>query len=116
MIIVCPSSLVKNWANEYQKWLHGRVPTMPIASGTRDEITKKLQTFLSGTGRTAIPILIISYETLRGHVDTMCKGKVGLVICDEVCRGGREGWKRGVCGCAGCSRPSTLGSGSWSFG
>jgi DNA repair and recombination RAD54-like protein len=94
VIIVCPSSLVKNWANEYQKWLHGRVPTMPIASGTRDEITKKLQTFISSTGRTAIPILIISYETLRGHADTMCKGKVGLVICDEVSPKGGGGGKR----------------------
>lgn len=91
VIIVCPSSLVKNWANEYQKWLHGRVPTMPIDSGSRDEITKKLQQFISGAGRTAVPILIISYETLRGHADTMCKGKVGLVICDEVCLGAGTG-------------------------
>ena len=88
VVIVCPSSLVKNWANEFNKWLHGRVPTLPIDGGSREEITKKLQNFLTSVGRMAVPVLIISYETLRGHADTMAKGKVGLVICDEV--GGSE--------------------------
>lgn len=87
VVIVCPSSLVKNWANEFNKWLHGRVPTMPIDSGSREEITKKLQQFLTSVGRMATPVLIISYETLRGHADTMSKGKIGLVICDEVSSG-----------------------------
>lgn len=33
--------------------------------------------------RVATPILIISYETFRLH-EVLHKGKVGLIICDEV--------------------------------
>ncbi len=34
--------------------------------------------------RVPTPILIISYETFRLHTEVLHKGKVGLVICDEV--------------------------------
>ena len=34
--------------------------------------------------RVPSPILIISYETFRLHTGVLHKGKVGLVICDEV--------------------------------
>lgn len=34
--------------------------------------------------RVPSPILIISYETFRLHAEVLHKGKVGLVICDEV--------------------------------
>ena len=30
------------------------------------------------------PILIISYETLRSHIDHLQKGSIGIMFCDEV--------------------------------
>lgn len=44
-----------------------------------------LVNFISQRGlRAPTPILIISYETFRLHAAVLHKGKVGLVICDEV--------------------------------
>lgn len=34
--------------------------------------------------RAHTPILIISYETFRLHAEVLHRGKVGLIICDEV--------------------------------
>lgn len=44
---------------------------------------KKLQHFMQGQGRTAIPVLIISYETFRMHADILHTREIGLVLCDE---------------------------------
>lgn len=44
-----------------------------------------LVNFMSQHGlRVPTPILIISYETFRLHAGVLHKGKVGLIICDEV--------------------------------
>lgn len=44
-----------------------------------------LVNFISQHGlRVPTPILIISYETFRLHAEVLHKGKVGLIICDEV--------------------------------
>lgn len=44
-----------------------------------------LVNFMSQRGlRVPSPILIISYETFRLHAAVLHKGRVGLVICDEV--------------------------------
>lgn len=84
IIIVAPSSLVKNWYNELHKWLAGRISALAIDSGSKDEIDKKLGMFMSQQSkRTAYPVLIISYETFRLHAFVLHSGPVGLVICDE---------------------------------
>ncbi|KAJ7325361.1 DNA repair and recombination protein RAD54-like [Desmophyllum pertusum] len=84
IIIVAPSSLVKNWYNELHKWLAGRISALAIDSGTKNEIDKKLGMFMSQQRkRTAYPVLIISYETFRLHASVLQSGPVGLVICDE---------------------------------
>lgn len=84
VIIVAPSSLVKNWDNELHKWLSGRISALAIASGSKDEIDKKLGMFMTQQGkRTTYPVLIISYETFRLHAYVLHSGPVGLVICDE---------------------------------
>ncbi|XP_018572376.1 DNA repair and recombination protein RAD54-like [Anoplophora glabripennis] len=80
-IIVCPSSLVKNWSNEIHKWLGGRLQSMIMDGGT--DIKKRLTQFMQGQGPTAIPVLIISYETFRMHADILHAGEIGLVLCDE---------------------------------
>lgn len=84
VIIVAPSSLVKNWHNELHKWLSGRISALAIDSGSKDEIDKKLGMFMTQQGkRTTYPVLIISYETFRLHAYVLHSGPVGLVICDE---------------------------------
>ncbi|KAM4721090.1 DNA repair and recombination protein RAD54-like [Rhinophrynus dorsalis] len=83
-VVVCPSSLVKNWYNEVSKWLGGRIQPLAIDGGSKEEIDKKLAGFMNQHGmRVPSPILIISYETFRLHADVLHKGSVGLVICDE---------------------------------
>ena len=37
--------LVKNWANEFVKWLGNRVRTLPMDGGSKDEIDKKLSKY-----------------------------------------------------------------------
>lgn len=39
-IIVCPSSLVKNWYNEFGKWLGNRVSPLAVDSGRDDMKTQ----------------------------------------------------------------------------
>ncbi|KAM4640602.1 DNA repair and recombination protein RAD54-like [Discoglossus pictus] len=83
-VVVCPSSLVKNWYNEVGKWLGGRIQPLAIDGGSKEEIDKQLARFMTQHGtRVPSPILIISYETFRLHAEVLHKGSVGLVICDE---------------------------------
>lgn len=47
VIVVSPSSLVRNWSNEVQKWLGGRVTPLAIDGGTKDDIDRQLGFFTS---------------------------------------------------------------------
>ncbi|MCL4134305.1 UNVERIFIED_CONTAM: hypothetical protein GTU68_060066, partial [Idotea baltica] len=83
-IIVCPSSLVKNWHNEINKWLKGRLNSLSIDSGTREEVNRNILSFMDTYGRKpANPVLILSYESYRLHAEILQKSPVGLLICDE---------------------------------
>lgn len=46
-VIVAPSSLVKGWYNEINKWLQGRINSMAIDGGSKDEIDKRLFNFIN---------------------------------------------------------------------
>ncbi|KAJ2812841.1 DNA-dependent ATPase protein rad54 [Coemansia furcata] len=85
-IVACPSSLVKNWANELVKWL-GSTKISPLAcdnKGTKEKVTASLRHFISARGRKIIhPVLIISYETLRTYINVLGSGPVGMLLCDE---------------------------------
>jgi DNA repair and recombination RAD54-like protein len=85
-IIVCPSSLVKNWGNELDKWLGiGRVRSYICdGKGTKDQTIKDLEQYTSGKGRGIVyPVLIISYESLRMYTPLLQKTEIGLMLCDE---------------------------------
>jgi len=83
-IVVAPSSLVRNWYNEINKWIPNRVSPLAIDGGTKDEIDRNLAGFMNTYGRRpANPILIISYETFRLHAHVLHTSEVGLVLCDE---------------------------------
>lgn len=85
-IIVCPSSLVKNWANELVKWL-GKDTLTPLAvdgKATKAELIHSLQQWCSVSGRQITrPVLIVSYETLRLYSEQLNKHPIGLMLCDE---------------------------------
>lgn len=84
VIIVCPSSLVKNWDKEIKKWLSHRVSVLPMDSGDKQEITRKLTAYMNdGRVRAATPVLIISYETFRLYAKILHSSVIGMVICDE---------------------------------
>jgi DNA repair and recombination protein RAD54 and RAD54-like protein len=83
-IIVCPSSLVKNWYNEFGKWLGNRVNCLAIANESKEKTTESLTTFMANrSARCGAPVLIISYETFRLYSHILNTGEVGLVLCDE---------------------------------
>ena len=86
-IIVCPSSLVKNWYNEFGKWLGSRINALAIGatSESKEQTTKTLETFMANrSARCGCPVLIISYETFRLYSHVLNGSEVGLVLCDEV--------------------------------
>lgn len=86
-IIVCPSSLVRNWANEIVKWLGEGILTPLAVDGKNlksSDLGMALQQWSVASGRNIVrPVLIISYETLRRNVDKLAGTEVGLILADE---------------------------------
>lgn len=86
VIVVCPCSLVKNWENEFIKWLGpGTVKTLALAEADRKKVESNLDSF----AKTRIfNVLICSYECLRTHVGRLIKYKdcCDLLVCDEAHR------------------------------
>ncbi|CUS22675.1 LAQU0S06e03444g1_1 [Lachancea quebecensis] len=88
-IIVCPSSLVNNWANEIVKWLgRGTLASLPIdgkkSSLNNGTVAQAVRSWALAQGRSVVkPVLIISYETLRRNVEHLRNCDVGLLLADE---------------------------------
>ncbi|KAG7387506.1 DNA repair and recombination protein RAD54-like [Phytophthora pseudosyringae] len=91
-IVVCPTSLVKNWDDEIIKWLHGRVKTVALYEAKREVVIKGIKQFIEGSKRPrpgfSAQVLIISYETFRMHVQKFVDTPAccELLICDEAHR------------------------------
>ncbi|KAL1609636.1 DNA-dependent ATPase protein rad54 [Nothophoma quercina] len=85
-VIACPSSLVRNWANELVKWL-GPDAIHPFAidgKATKEELIQQIRQWSIASGRAVVrPVLIVSYETLRLYVDEFGQTPIGLLLCDE---------------------------------
>ncbi|ODV86944.1 hypothetical protein CANARDRAFT_6510 [[Candida] arabinofermentans NRRL YB-2248] len=86
-IVVCPSSLVNNWANEIDKWLgKGALNSLAIdgKSTKSGELADALRNWARAKGRAVVrPVLIISYETLRRNVENLEGSEIGLILADE---------------------------------
>ncbi|XP_044743885.1 DNA repair and recombination protein RAD54B-like, partial [Chrysoperla carnea] len=75
ILIVTPSSLVKNWQNEFEKWLGKyKIRTFIVDAKNRPKDYVRME---------YIPVVIISYEMLIRHFDDLTNIKFDLVICDE---------------------------------
>ncbi|EGZ16079.1 hypothetical protein PHYSODRAFT_560615 [Phytophthora sojae] len=91
-IVVCPTSLVKNWDDEIIKWLHGRVKTVALYEAKRETVIKGINQFIEGSKRPrpgfSAQVLIISYETFRMHAQKFADTPecCELLICDEAHR------------------------------
>ncbi|KAF2687920.1 hypothetical protein K458DRAFT_475773 [Lentithecium fluviatile CBS 122367] len=85
-VIACPSSLVRNWANELVKWL-GPDAITPFAidgKASKEELTQQIRQWSIASGRAVVrPVLIVSYETLRLNVGELAQTPIGLLLCDE---------------------------------
>ncbi|EGN93238.1 hypothetical protein SERLA73DRAFT_172150 [Serpula lacrymans var. lacrymans S7.3] len=85
-IIACPSSLVKNWANEFAKWL-GKDAVSILAidgKGGKAELLEKVGRWVTALGRNITqPVMIVSYETLRTLSVHLANCSIGLLLCDE---------------------------------
>lgn len=89
-IVVCPCSLVNNWAQEFEKWVNCRVKTeaekvraLPMSATDKKSVLFAIAQFLHVSH--PYDVLIISYETFRLYAtkftkknDTCCD----LLICD----------------------------------
>eukprot|EP00922_Rhytidocystis_sp_ex-Travisia-forbesii_P025931 GHVS01038024.1.p1 GENE.GHVS01038024.1~~GHVS01038024.1.p1 ORF type:complete len:627 (-),score=84.32 GHVS01038024.1:448-2328(-) len=82
-VVVCPASLVKNWAEEITRWLGGRLPCTVVAESSKDKVESLFIGFRYD--RTSL-VLISSYETFRGHAQKLEGVPIDLVICDEAHR------------------------------
>ncbi|KDO30107.1 hypothetical protein SPRG_05299 [Saprolegnia parasitica CBS 223.65] len=91
-IVVCPTSLVKNWDDEIIKWLQGRIKTVALFESGRENVISGIMSFINGSKRAnksmAAKVLIISYETFRMHAEKFVNEPQAceLLICDEAHR------------------------------
>ena len=83
-IIVCPNTLIGNWAHEITLWLGSErlVPLTLSSAKSKGDCARILREFRADKH----PVLIISYEQLRNNVDALRECRCGFLICDEAHR------------------------------
>jgi SNF2 family DNA or RNA helicase len=83
-IVVCPSSLVKNWAQEFDKWIgKASQPRRVIVKGGEEGV-KQIKAFGVVKPKQLSEVLIISYDLFRIYQDCLKDvKKIGLLVVDE---------------------------------
>ncbi|CAB9503848.1 DNA repair and recombination protein RAD54-like (Fragment) [Seminavis robusta] len=82
-IVVCPSSLVSNWAKEFDKWVgKASQPKRVVIQSGKDESISRLKAIYSSTKSIGGQVLILSFDIFR-RVTQNIKQNIGLVVIDE---------------------------------
>lgn len=79
-LVLCPASLVKNWAGELDKWLHGKCKYHACAVTGQAQVAGTFGSFKYDRDSR---VLIASYETFRNHAREVEDCGIDLVVCDE---------------------------------
>lgn len=85
-IVVCPSSLVSNWSNEFDKWLGkaSQPKRIAVKNGNEADGLRNLKSFVPIKPNQSGEVLILSYELFRMHVKVIKNAKnIGLLVVDE---------------------------------
>eukprot|EP01035_Chromulina_nebulosa_P024952 gene24952-32512_t len=103
-LIVCPSSLCKNWQKEFLKFLGTKCRPLCVQSGDgADTVKSIINTFSCGHMKGIAPALILSYEMFRKYAVLLnTVRELNLLVCDEGHRLKKaEGSQtfRALCGC-----------------
>jgi SWI/SNF-related matrix-associated actin-dependent regulator 1 of chromatin subfamily A len=81
VVIVCPALLKLNWKNELLRWLTDNY-RIDILYGTNGK--SKVDTYYCNANIEQIgQIIIINYDILKSHQNTLAAQKIDLLICDE---------------------------------
>ena len=81
-VVVCPSTLVRNWLREFKKWVGTerlKVRGVEASSGTESG-EQEVQAFVKGS---AIHVLVLGYEMFKKHSRQLKDCKDALYVCDE---------------------------------
>jgi SNF2 family DNA or RNA helicase len=82
VLIICPSSLIENWKDEYSKFFKQLSFNINVLTGRKinllNDISKIKQSEIGN-----IPLIITTYETLRINALKFCAIEWGVVILDE---------------------------------
>ena len=89
-LLVCPASLVGNWAAEVSKWLGGvRAQAALAEGGGADGAYRRWAKGAPANTKSAFdkwPILVTSYETLRRLAPVAAAARPEIMVCDEAHR------------------------------